>query len=291
MTKVINKIYCMDNLKLMKKINDNSIDLIYCDILYNTGNKFDDFDDDLGSQQQAIEWYKPRLKEMKRILKDTGSIYIHCDHRLVYHLKVEMDNIFGVDNFRNDIIWHYSKMNCTKNKFIQNHDIILFYTKSDNYTFNPQYNDKESALKTRLKKFIDNDDKVLFKYVKTHKSQLMDNYIKSAKKKYNKDILDDNDIVIDFSEKSKQKVDTVWDIPIIKGNSNEWVDYNTQKPIALLERIIKASSNKGDVVADFFIGSGTTMTVAKMLGRNYIGCDINPKAIKITNERLKEVND
>ena len=117
----------MDNLELMKQMEDDSVDLIYCDILYNTGRTFDDYDDDLGTPQEAMEWYKPRLKEMKRILRSTGSIYLQCDHRLIHHLRVEMDNIFGVENFLNEIIWHYSKMNAVVNKFISNHDNIVLY--------------------------------------------------------------------------------------------------------------------------------------------------------------------
>ena len=101
----LNKIYCMDNLELLKQLPDESIDLIYCDILYNTGKKFRDYDDRLGMPQEAMEWYRPRLIEMKRILKNTGSIYLQCDYRLVHYLKVYMDELFGVKNFRNEIIW------------------------------------------------------------------------------------------------------------------------------------------------------------------------------------------
>jgi len=91
----INKVYCIDNLELMEQMDGNSVDLIYSDILYNTGKKFDDFDDNLGSPQEAIEWYKPRVREMHRVLKDTGSIYLQCDSNLVHYLKVEMDRVFG----------------------------------------------------------------------------------------------------------------------------------------------------------------------------------------------------
>ena len=275
-----------DNLEFMKELENDSIDLIYCDILYNTNKSFADYEDKLGTPQQAIEWYRPRLIEMKRLLKQTGSIYLQCDYRLVHYLKVEMDTVFGLSNFKNDIVWHYSKMNATNNIFIQNHDNILFYSKTNKYFFTPQFTDNESALKTRLSKFIF-DDKIIYKNIKNHKSQLMDNYISSAKNKLNKSELDDEDIVIDFSNKNKQKVDTVWNIFLLKGNSKEKVDYSTQKPKALLERIIKASSNEGDVVADFFMGSGTTGEVALELGRKFIGCDIGDKAFEITSNRLK----
>ena len=132
----LNKIYCMDNLELLKQLDDECVDLIYCDILYNTGKKFKDYDDKLGTPQEAIKWYRPRLIEMKRVLKDTGSIYLQCDYRLVHYLKVEMDNIFEISNFRNEIIWKYTGSLSPKNKFPQKHDNIIVYGKSINTKFN-----------------------------------------------------------------------------------------------------------------------------------------------------------
>lgn len=233
----INKLYCMDNLELLKTLPSESIDLIYCDVLYNTGKKFKDYDDNLGTPQEAIEWYEPRLIEMKRVLKNTGSIYLQCDCRLVHYLKIEMDNIFGLNNFRNEIIWKYGLGGSGNREFAKKHDNILFYSKSKEYVFNLQY---ETATSNKMKGCL-------------------------------------------------KKMTSVWDIPNINNMSKERTGYNTQKPKELLERIIKASSNEGDIVADFFCGSGTTCVVAKELGRKYIGCDINPRAIEITNGRLNEI--
>ena len=233
----INKLYCMDNLELLKTLPSESIDLIYCDVLYNTGKKFKDYDDNLGTPQEAIEWYKPRLIEMKRVLKNTGSIYLQCDCRLVHYLKIEMDNIFGLNNFRNEIIWKYGLGGSGNREFAKKHDNILFYSKSKEYVFNLQY---ETATSNKMKGCL-------------------------------------------------KKMTSVWDIPNINNMAKERTGYNTQKPKELLERIIKASSNEGDIVADFFCGSGTTCVVAKELGRKYIGCDINPRAIEITNGRLNEM--
>lgn len=233
----LNKVYCMDNLELLKQMDDNSVDLIYCDILYNTGRKFKDYDDNLGTPQQAMEWYRPRLIEMKRVLKDTGSIYLQCDYRLIHYLKIEMDNIFKVENFINEIIWKYGLGGSGKKSFSKKHDNILFYSKSKDYIFNIQYEDATS------------------------------NKLKGCKKK-----------MID-----------VWDIANINNMAKERIGYDTQKPKELLRRIIKASSNKNDVIADFFVGSGTSLVVAKELGRDYIGCDINQRAVDITNKRLEEV--
>ena len=147
----LNKVYHMDNLELLKQMDDESVDLIYCDILYNTGKKFRDYNDKLGTPNQAIEWYEPRLIEMKRVLKNTGSIYLQCDYRLVHYLKVEMDKIFGLGNFRNELIWHYKRWTGKSNKYQSLHDNILFYTKANTkeYTFNVQLKDYTEGSKKR----------------------------------------------------------------------------------------------------------------------------------------------
>jgi site-specific DNA-methyltransferase (adenine-specific) len=252
---MINKCYCMDNLELMKQMEDESVDLIYCDILYNTGRKFKDFDDDLGTTQQTIEWYRPRIIEMKRILKDTGQIYLHMDFRLCHYMKVLLDEIFGEKNFINEIIWAYRTGGVSKRYFQRKHDNILRYSKTDKYTHNSLFERSYMSHKYGFKELIEHYDK--------------------EQDKWYRDV----------------HMRDVWDIDIVRGNVGEKVDYSAQKPIELLKRIIQSSSNEGDIVADFFCGSGTTGVVAKELGRNYILCDINPKAIKISEQRLKEMND
>lgn len=259
----LNEVYCMDNLELLKQINDNFVDLIYCDILYNTGKRFKDYDDRLGTPQEAIEWYKPRLIEMKRILKDTGSICLQCDYRLVHYLKVEMDNIFGIDNFINEIIWHYQAGTKPKNRLAQKHDNILLYGKTHNYTLN------EFRMKVT-------NDKAYNKIDENGERYLING---QGKKYYLKDGRKPDDVWSCYLEKELQ----------LTSGSRERVGYDTQKPKALLERIVKMGSDEGNIVADFFCGSGTSLVVAKELGRQYIGCDINPRAIKITNERLTQV--
>lgn len=254
----LNKVYCMDNLELLKQLPNESIDLIYCDILYNTGKKFKDYDDNLGTPQEAIEWYRPRLIEMKRVLKNTGSILLQMDYRLVHYLKVEMDNIFGLNNFINEIIWYYkSPSGTTKNKLANKHDNLLCYSKSCNYTFNI--------------------DKLREEYAP--------NTIKQAN---NKNISFGR--TTQLNKKGKTPTD-VWEISTLNSMAKERVGYDTQKPKKLLQKIIEGFCNEGDVIADFFCGSGTSLVVAKELGRNYIGCDINPRAIEITNQRLNEINN
>lgn len=278
-------IYNQDNLDVMKSLPENYIDLIYCDILYGTGRNFGDYQDLKPIRKEIEEHYVPRIQEMKRILKSGGSIYLQMDSTISHWIRLIMDDAFGYENFVNEIIWHYSKMNAVTKNFISNHDNILLYGKSKNRKFNIQYTENESALRQRLNKFIFNDI-IIWKSVKNHSSQLLDNYIKSAKNRLGKNELEDNDVIIDFKDKNKQKVDDVWEIPIIKGNSKEFLNYSTQKPKLLLNRIIEASSDKNDIVADFYMGSGTTAEVSKILGRKFIGCDINVNACELAKSRI-----
>ena len=131
------KIYNDDNLDVLKGLADNSINLIYCDILYNTGKKFDDYDDDLGTPLEAMEWYRPRIEQMKRVLAEDGSIYIHCNWRIDSYIRVLMDEIFGIKNFRNRVYRKHSDTRVFYENYDSQMDIILYYTKDrHNFTFN-----------------------------------------------------------------------------------------------------------------------------------------------------------
>ena len=130
-------IYNCDNLELIKSLEDNSINLIYCDILYNTGKVFDDYNDNLGGPSEAMEWYRPRLIEMKRVLKDNGSIFLHCNWRIDSYIRILMDEIFGFDNFRNRIYRKHSNERGFYSNFDSQMDVILYYTKDKhNFVFN-----------------------------------------------------------------------------------------------------------------------------------------------------------
>ena len=235
-----------------------------------------------------LQWLRPRLEKCRDVLKDTGSIYVHLDRSAIHYVKVMMDEIFNRDNFRNEIVWHYTKMNATTTNWIQNHDIILFYSKTNNWTFNIQYLNEESALKQRLINIIDNDNKIRWKRAKTIKQQLLNSYIKSAKNRLGRE-LEDDDIIIDFKDKGKKKMDNVWYVPFLKGNSKERLGYPTQKPEALLERIIKASSNPGDIILDPFCGCGTAVAVAEKLGRKWVGIDVSPTSCNLMVTRLRKL--
>lgn len=263
-----------DNLELMTEIKDNTIDLIYCDILYGTGRKFKDYQDLTPIRSEIESHYIPRIKEMHRILNPTGSIYLQMDTKINHWIRCIMDDIFGYRNFRNEISWNFVNVpNFTSKTFGRGHEVILYYTKGSTWTYNQ-----------------------LFTGVSKRKKQL----IKSG---YNTKILDGKRYIyvydidmckrknIDFSKYDivkyidasvGTKLNDLWEIPSLNGNG---VIYDTQKPKALIERIIKASSNEGDLVADFYAGSFTTAEVCKDLKRNFIGCDINPNCLEKAKER------
>lgn len=289
----INTINCVDNLELMKQIPDNSIDLIYCDILYNTGKKFKDYDDKLGTPQQAMEWYKPRLIEMNRILKDTGNIYLQCDYRLVHYLKVEMDKIFEIANFRNDIIWEKSKIKGARHKsksFGIVTDNILYYTKTNKYKYIQQYRPIDLTAKNNKFKYKNKDGKIYSRDcpLGDYSEKKIAQFEKEGKIYTTKN--GKKQLIRYLDEVKGIPIGNLWcDIYAINQVGKERVGYDTQKPKALIERIIKASSNEGDIVADFFCGSGTTGVVAKELNRKYILCDISEKACKISEDRLNDI--
>ena len=258
--------FLSDNMDLMKTIESNTIDLIYCDILYGTGRKFKDYQDLKPNRIEIENHYIPRLKEMHRILKTTGSIYLQMDTKINHWVRCIMDDIYGYGNFRNQIVWAYKgRINATK-KYDEKHDLILFYSKSLNYKF-----DLSSIL-------IPYGERALKEY--RHKDENGDMYAKVTKR--NKDGMKEYKAYI----KKGVKPTDVWDIPAIFRSSKEKCNYETQKPKALIERIIKASSNEGDLIADFYAGSFTTAEVCKELNRNFIGCDINPLALEISKQRL-----
>ena len=180
-----------------------------------------------------VSYMANRLAEIKRVLKETGSIYLHCDPTASHYLKIVMDAVFGQRNFRNEIVWKYGLGGSSKRLWSRKHDVILFYTVSNEWYFDkPQ----ERATSVRM------------------------------------------------AGEMKGVVD-VWDIPSINNMSKERLGYPTQKPLALLERVVKASSSDGALVLDPFCGCGTTIDAAKRLGRNWVGIDISPFAIDLVKYR------
>lgn len=247
-----------DNLELMAEMQDNTVDLIYCDILYGTGRKFKDYQDLKPKREVIEEHYIPRIKEMSRILKDTGSIYLQMDTRINHWMRCLLDDVFGYNNFRNEIVWGYDKWSNVSNCFQKNHDVIIFYAKKNN-----EFNELRELIKEPRRRNL---------------VEMIDG------KKVSKRV--DGKVV--YREQTDRPISDFWvDIPRIPNTGKDVIGYNTQKPKALIERIIKASSNEGDLVADFYAGSFTTAEVCKDLNRNFIGCDISEKAVSIGLERTK----
>jgi len=209
-----------------------------------------------GGIASYLQYMYERLVLMRELLAETGSIYVHLDWHVGHYVKVMMDEIFGYDNFRNEIVWCYTGPGRQEKDFPDKHDVIYRYSKSNNYVFNP--------------------DAIRVPYVKLDTGKTHGIFKKRA-------ILD---------ERGKIPEDWWADItPVARLHATELLDFDTQKPEALLKRIILASSNPGDIVADFFCGSGTTLVVAEKLGRRWIGCDLSKFAIQVTRKRLLDIHN
>ncbi len=231
------------------------------------------------SMQSYLIFMAVRLIEMRRVLKDTGSIYLHCDPTAGHYLKLLMDGIFGDGNFLNEIIWHYGKYTNAANHFQKNHDTVLVYCKKKGiHLFNKQF--KEGAESTQ----IDYE-----RGYRRHKPGGVPQLLVYDKNKAAEAIREaelDGRKIVYRKGKTKVALSDVWKLPIIGSTSKERTGYPTQKPLALLERVIKASSNPGDMVLDPFCGCATTLVAADRLQREWAGIDLSPLAIKLVNERI-----
>lgn len=265
----INEVFLGDNLDLMKDIKSEFVDLIYIDPPFYSGVDYKEFSDVWFSLDQYLGFMRPRIREMYRILKETGSFYIHCDANAMFDLKPICDEIFGREKFRREIIWNVGSVSGFKSQvkgWVRQHDTILYYTKSDDFTFNKQYLPYRKEYVKKMFRYKDEDGRLY------------------RKRRGGRQYLD---------EKPGKVVGDVWnDIFSFQTTtrSKEYTGYPTQKPKKLLERIVLSSSNKGDIVGDFFCGSGTTLVVANTLNRKWIGSDDNPKAIKLTKQRLENLH-
>jgi site-specific DNA-methyltransferase (adenine-specific) len=259
-----------DNLSLLRSMPDGCVDLVYLDPPFGTGQlrrlesirtgsgdrartgfagrrySFEvvstyRYYDAMGFEQYLSFLYE-RLVEVHRVLRDTGSLYLHLDFHAVHHARLLLDEIFGPERFLNEVIWAYDYGGRARDRWPRKHDNILWYAKSSTWTFNIADIDRIPYMAPGLV----GADKVAL---------------------------------------GKLPTDTWW-LTIVPTNGSERTGYPTQKPLKLLERIVAASSNTGDLVADFFCGSGTTGVAAKRLGRRYLLVDDNPDAIRIASSRL-----
>ena len=298
-------IFCKDNLDVLQGINSESVDLIYLDPPFNKNKTFTaligssaegaSFKDYFREEDVKDEWIETikedhielynflngvksisdskhylynycylcymaiRLIEMRRVLKDTGSIYFHCDPTMSHYIKIMMDTIFGEDNFRNEIIWCYRGAGYPKKDFGKRHDIVLRYSKTNNYYINI--------------------DAVRENYAETTK-QRFKHYIGNIRK--------GKDFGIQQLNPLGKHPDDWWEIQPVAPSAKERKGYPTQKPLKLLERIIKASSKENDVILDPFCGCATTCIASEKLNRKWIGIDISIKAYDLVRERLTE---
>lgn len=232
-----------------------------------------------------------RLVLMKELLSDKGTICVHIDWHIDSYVKIMLDDIFGKDNFRDQIIWYYpGGIKAVPHYFPRKHDCIYCYSKTNNYVFNNQRKGiEDNSLYSRWIKYSEDGETITYKNFPRTDKVKFDMYVKRFISQ-NKREPKDEDVIYRFEG---ALVDDVWDdCPAVFRLLNEKTGYSTQKPASLLERIIKASSNEGDLVCDFFGGSGTTAAVAEKLGRRWIACDIGKPASLVMRKRFidQEVN-
>lgn len=216
---------------------------------------------DVWDKEKYLNWMYENLVAIKSVMSDTASIYVHLDWHIGHYVKILMDEIFGEDNFRNEIIWHYTnKMSGSTNPhdFVCEHDTIFRYSKTDSWNYNVLTEQREEAVKQSKRVKVDGK---------------------------NMRARDENGKII-YEISTEKNIKDVWLVPYVASTDSQRVDYATQKPEALLERIIKASSKEGMLVADFFGGSGVTVAVANRLGRRFIHNDIGVNSIQTARDRL-----
>ncbi|MDO7253479.1 DNA methyltransferase [Helicobacter cappadocius] len=270
-----NSVIFGDCLDITKNIDSGIIDLIYLDPPFFTNkiqkqttkdrSKILSFNDNWKNCDEYADFLFLRFVEFQRILKNTGSIFVHCDINANHIVRLLLDSVFGFQNFQSEIIWTYKRWSNSKKGLLRNHQNIYFYSKSKNFKFNFIYQDYSPAT---------NIDQIL-------QQRKRDEFGKSIYAKDSK-----GEVIISECKKGVPLSD-VWDIPYLNPKAKERIQYPTQKPIALLERIIKIASSHGDLILDPFCGSGTTLLAAKLNNRNFIGIDISQEAVKITKERLE----
>lgn len=315
-------IYCGDNLKMLKDLPDESIDLSYSDPPFNSNRNYEvfwgdvqekrAFDDRFGDADEYIKYMRPRVMEIYRVLKKTGSFYYHCDWHASHYVKIMLDQIFGFNNFQNEIIWKRVTSSKSQSKtFTKAHDTIFFYTKSNDFYFNKPFGEYNKDYIDKFYKFTDENSRRYGLWDFTQQGEgskrffgdkigwlepppgkhwiwsqeKIDEGIKNNLFYFTKNKLPRIKRFLD--EKKGQPIDNIWiDIFNIQGSSNESLGYPTQKPVILMERIINASSDKGNIVLDPFCGCGSTIIAAQKNKRKWIGIDISPTACRVMSQRL-----
>lgn len=303
-----NEYYIGDNLDLISKLPDESINMIYFDPPYNTGRNFSDFDDKFESTKDYVCFLEKRIKECNRVLKKTGSIIIHVDPTISHRVRIVCDDIFGEKNFRNEIVWQTGGNSKNKYKLNRYHDTLIVYSKTKTQTFNPMYFEYTTEYKKKSN----------IKFCEIHKKE----YTTTAAYNAQPDVNPRFNLRYDWNGNTKQwyvskeKMETLHNenrleynkdgIPRIKRFLDEmdgiplrdvWcdinntqlgekIDYATQKPVKLLERIVKLYSNENDICLDIFAGSGTLGRACANANRKFLLFDINQKGKELFLENI-----
>jgi site-specific DNA-methyltransferase (adenine-specific) len=263
-----------NNLEILPTLADESVQLVYLDPPFFTQKTHSlitrdnsaeySFSDNWNSREDYLNFIRQVLLECHKKLKPNGSIFLHCDKSASHHLRILLDEVFGENNFQSEIIWAYKRWSNAKKGLLNSHQNIYFYSKSEDFKFNFIYTDYSPTT---------NIDQIL-------QARERNGNGKSAYQR------DENGKIVLANEKKGVPLSDVWNIPFLNPKAKERVGYPTQKPILLLERIIEIATNENDVVLDAFCGSGTTLIAATLLNREFIGIDISPEAVELTNQRL-----
>lgn len=268
-----NRLFWGDNLHVMRQLPSESIDLIYIDppffsgrpynVIFGDQNEMRSFSDIWDDGMPGyLEWMNARVFEMKRVLRETGSLLLHLDWHASHYVKVELDKIFGHSQLINELIWAYSGAGVPKDRFARRHDTIFWYGPGRTWTFNVNDVREEYAPATR---------------------ERFSHYIGNVRS--------GGDYGVQSLNPDGKHPEDVLKVSIAAPSSKERIGYPTQKPEALLERLVLAASSPGDVVADFFVGGGTTAAVAQRLGRRWIACDQSRVAVAVTADRLAKQSE
>lgn len=317
-------LYCNDNLDRLSEMPTASVDLIYLDppffsnrvyeVIWGDEAEVRSFEDRwAGGINNYTEWIKQRVVELHRVLGPTGSLYLHCDPTASHYLKVMLDSVFGPRNFRNEIVWKRFSGKNDSNRYGRSHDVIFLYTKSQKFTWNKQYGpfedgyvdsnyryvEPETGRRYRLSDLTANKPGGDIDY-EWHGQRPYKNRHWAFSRENMDRFFDEGRIVFRrtgmpvykryLDEMPGVPLQDVWTDIRLHAGSRERLGYPTQKPEALLERIITASSRPGDVILDPFCGCGTTLTVAERMQRRWLGIDISPTAIEIMRRRLWNKN-
>lgn len=274
MTTTTNQLLLGDCLQKMNEIADSSVDLIYLDPPFFTERKHKlknrqrtkefSFDDIWKQESSYAEFLHQRILKMRDLLKDTGSIFVHCDKMANHIVRGVLDDVFGSEYFQSEIIWQYKRWSNAKKGLLPSHQNIYFYSKTHDFTFNKVFMPYSEA---------------------TNLDQILQ---RRTRDKHNKSIYarDEQGSIKQADAKQGVPLSDVWDIPYLNPKARERVGYPTQKPLLLLERIIALVTNQNDLVLDPFCGSGTTCVAASLANRNYIGIDQSEDAIELSQTRL-----